>query len=103
PAFREAPQPLLRLQSPLVLALDLSASARAADLKPDRLSRARLKLADLIRRRSDGQTALIAFAGEAFTVAPLTDDAATLDGLLTALDPSILPAPGHRPERAIRM
>ena len=103
PAWRELPQPLLKLQAPLIVALDLSASVRAADLKPDRLSRARLKLAELIRRRSDGQTALVAFAGEAFTVAPLTDDATTLDGLLSALDPSILPVPGQRPERAIRM
>ncbi|MFN7784526.1 MAG: VWA domain-containing protein [Lysobacterales bacterium] len=103
PAWRELPQPLLKRQAPLIVLLDLSASVRAADLKPDRLSRARLKLAELIRRRSDGQTALVAFAGEAFTVAPLTDDATTLDGLLSALDPSILPVPGQRPERAIRM
>ncbi len=103
PAWRELPQPLLKRQAPLIVALDLSASVRAADLKPDRLSRARLKLAELIRRRSDGQTALVAFAGEAFTVAPLTDDATTLDGLLSALDPSILPVPGQRPERALRM
>lgn len=103
PAWRALPQPLLKLQAPLIVALDLSPSVRAADLKPDRLSRARLKLAELVRRRSDGQTALIAFSGEAFTVAPLTDDATTLDGLLVALDPSILPVPGQRPERAIRM
>ncbi len=103
PAWRELPQPLVKRQAPLIVALDLSANVRAADLKPDRLSRARLKLAELVRRRADGQTALIAFAGEAFTVAPLTDDATTLDGLLGALDPSILPVPGQRPERAIRM
>ncbi|WP_395791126.1 VWA domain-containing protein [Aquimonas sp.] len=103
PAFRSEPMPLLKLQAPLIVALDLSPSVRAADLRPDRLSRARFKLADLIRRRSDGQTALLAFAGEAFTVAPLTDDASTLDSLLAALDPSIMPVPGHRPERALRM
>jgi Ca-activated chloride channel family protein len=103
PAFRSEPMPLLKLQAPLIVALDLSPSVRAADLRPDRLSRARFKLADLIRRRSDGQTALLAFAGESFTVAPLTDDASTLDSLLAALDPSIMPVPGHRPERALRM
>jgi Ca-activated chloride channel family protein len=103
PAFRSEPMPLLKLQAPLIVVLDLSPSVRAADLKPDRLSRARFKLADLIRRRTDGQTALLVFAGEAFTVAPLTDDASTLDSLLAALDPSIMPVPGHRPERALRM
>lgn len=101
PAWRSEPAPLLRREAPLVLALDLSASVRAADLRPDRLSRARFKLADLIRQRSDGQTALLVYAGDAFVVAPLTDDAATLDGLLAALDPSLMPVPGQRPERAI--
>ncbi|MCG6117641.1 MAG: VWA domain-containing protein [Aquimonas sp.] len=101
PAWRSEPAPLLRREAPLVLALDLSASVRAADLRPDRLSRARFKLADLVRERSDGQTALLVYAGDAFVVAPLTDDAATLDGLLTALDPSLMPVPGQRPERAI--
>lgn len=103
PAFRSESMPLLKLQAPLIVALDLSPNVRAADLKPDRLSRARFKLADLIRRRTDGQTALLVFAGEAFTVAPLTDDASTLDSLLAALDPSIMPVPGHRSERALRM
>lgn len=102
PAFRQEPAPTLRLQAPLVLALDLSPAMRAADLKPDRLTRARLKLAELVRRREDGQTALIAFSSEAFTVAPLTEDAATLDGLLAALDPSVLPIAGQRPARALQ-
>jgi Ca-activated chloride channel homolog len=101
PAFRQEPAPILRLQAPLVLALDLSPAMRAADLKPDRLTRARLKLAELVRRREDGQTALIAFSSEAFTVAPLTEDAATLDGLLAALDPSVLPVGGQRPAAAL--
>jgi Ca-activated chloride channel family protein len=102
PAFRQEPAPILRVQAPLVLALDLSPAMRAADLKPDRLTRARLKLAELVRRREDGQTALVAFSSEAFTVAPLTEDAATLDGLLAALDPSVLPVAGQRPARALQ-
>lgn len=101
PAYRQLPQPLQRNQAALVIALDLSAGMLAGDLAPDRLTRARFAIADLLRLRRDGQTALIAYAGDAFTVAPLTDDAATLENLLGALAPDVMPEPGQRLDRAI--
>ncbi|WP_187265985.1 VWA domain-containing protein [Alkalisalibacterium limincola] len=62
----------------LVVALDLSSSSRAADLAPDRATRARLKLARLLEMRQGGQLGLLAFAGSAHVVSPLTHDARTL-------------------------
>ena len=103
PSLGREAQPLSQNSDALIIALDLSQVMRAGDLKPDRLSRARFKLTALLRQRKAGQTALIAYAGEAFTVAPLTDDLSTLDNLLQALDPSVMPISGQRPERAIRM
>ena len=103
PSLGREAQPLNQNSDALIVALDLSEVMRAGDLKPDRLSRARYKLTALLRQRKAGQTALIAYAGEAFTVAPLTDDLSTLDNLLQALDPSVMPIAGQRPERAIRM
>lgn len=103
PAFRMAPQAVVRLQSPLVIAVDLSDHMRAADLKPDRMARVRFKLADLLARRREGQTALIGYAGDAFTVAPLTDDAGSLADLATALSPDIMPLQGQRADRAIEL
>ncbi|MBK9495365.1 MAG: hypothetical protein BWZ07_01895 [Alphaproteobacteria bacterium ADurb.BinA280] len=103
PSLGREPQPLSQTRDALIIALDLSDVMRAADLKPDRLSRARFKLTALLRQRKAGQTALIAYAGEAFTVAPLTDDLSTLDNLVQSLDPSVMPVSGQRPERAIRM
>ena len=103
PAFRLAPQAEIGREAGLVLALDLSTGMLAPDMPPDRLRRARFEIADLLRMRSDGQTALIAYAGEAFTVAPLTDDATTLESLLGALSPEIMPVSGQRPERALRL
>ncbi len=102
PAFRLALQPEMRREAALVLALDLSAGMLAADVQPDRLGRARFELTDLLRQRSDGQTALVAFAGDAYTVAPLTDDAATLQSMLGALAPEVMPVGGQRPERALQ-
>lgn len=103
PAFRMAPQAVVRLQSPLVIAVDLSDHMRATDLKPDRMARVRFKLADLLARRKEGQTALIGYAGDAFTVAPLTDDAGALADLAAALSPDVMPLQGQRADRAIEL
>lgn len=101
PTWRELPQPVFRNQSPLVVAVDLSASMNVADITPSRLSRARLKILDLLQRRQDGQTALVAYAGDAFTVTPLTDDTDTIAALLPSLKTSIMPVQGSRTERAV--
>lgn len=101
PSWQQRPVERLRLEAPLVLAVELSSAMRAADLPPGRLMRVRLKLAQLLSLREDGQLALVAYAGDAFTVTPLTEDAATVRVLLDALDPSIMPVDGQRAERAI--
>lgn len=101
PAFRLAPQAVVRMQSPLIIAVDLSERMLSTDLKPSRIARIRFKLADLIARRGEGQTALIGYAGDAFTVAPLTDDAASLADLAASLAPDVMPLQGQRPDRAI--
>jgi Ca-activated chloride channel homolog len=103
PAWERQAQPLFRQQSALVIMYDLSRSMLAADLKPNRLVRARLKLEDLLRQRKEGQTALIAFAADAFTVTPLTSDRHTIEALLKSLTPELMPAQGSDPARAIRL
>lgn len=101
PVWRELPQPVFRGRSALVVALDVSASMEAGDLEPSRLVRARHKILDLLDRRRDGQTALVAYSGDAFAVTPLTEDTRTIAALLSSLDPGIMPAPGSRTDRAI--
>lgn len=101
PSWRQDAQPLWQPQAPLVIALDLSSSMLATDLAPSRLARARYKLADLLEQRRGGQSALVAYAGDAFVVAPLTDDAANVRAFLDALEPGIMPVDGQRADRAI--
>lgn len=101
PSWRQGEQPLWEQRAPLVIALDLSSATQAADLPPSRLLQARGKLAALLRQRQGGQVALIAFAGDAFTVAPLTEDAGNVALFLDALAPEIMPTDGQRMDRAI--
>jgi Ca-activated chloride channel family protein len=69
-------------------------SMDAADIKPSRLTRARYKIADILKQRKDGQTALLVYAGDAFTVTPLTDDTDTIASQLEALNTNIMPSQG---------
>ena len=86
--------PVFRPQSALVILLDLSRSMDCPDLSPSRLARARFKVADILKQRKEGQTALVAFAGDAFTVTPLTTDTKTIDSLLSSLKTEIMPTQG---------
>jgi Ca-activated chloride channel homolog len=101
PSWRQEEQPLWRSSAPLVLALDLSSRTGAADLPPSRLLQARAKLAHLLRDRTGGQAALVVYAGEAFTVTPLTDDPANVALFLDDLSPEVMPIDGQRADRAI--
>ncbi|MEL7449866.1 MAG: VWA domain-containing protein [Pseudomonadota bacterium] len=101
PAWERLPQPVFHGQSPLVLAMDLSRSMDAADVPPSRVARARLKVLDILNQRKDGQTALVAFAGDAFVVSPLTDDAATIASMVPSLETTIMPAQGSNVTAAL--
>jgi Ca-activated chloride channel family protein len=101
PTFERRPTPAFRAEAARVIVLDLSRSMLADDLTPSRLLRARYKVADILARSADGQAALIAFAGEPFAVAPLSDDTKTIAALLDALSPDIMPVEGSRVDLAI--
>jgi Ca-activated chloride channel homolog len=103
PSWRQIEVPTIRNESAMVILLDLSQSMLAQDLTPNRLTRAKYKLIDLLRTRTDGQTALVVYAGDAHTVTPLTDDAATIEVLLPALHPAIMPIAGSNAEAAVAL
>ena len=94
PTWERLPTPVFRNASALVIVLDLSRSMDAEDIKPSRLVRARYKIADILKRRKDGQTALLVYAGDAFTVTPLTEDTDTINNQLSALTTGIMPVQG---------
>ncbi|HZX78622.1 VWA domain-containing protein [Lysobacter sp.] len=101
PSWRQSAQPLWQSRTPLVIALDLSGASLAGDLPPTRLAQARAKIATLLRERQGGQVGLVVFAQDAFTVAPLTEDAGNVALFLDALSPDVMPVDGQRADRAI--
>ena len=101
PSWRQREQPLWQTRAPLVVALDLSSAILANDLPPSRLLQARAKIAELLKERAGGQVGLVAYADEAYTVAPLTDDAANVELFLDALAPDVMPVDGSHAADAI--
>jgi len=103
PTWEKLPQSVYQKETALVIALDLSRSMDAADLKPSRLTRARHKIADILNLRQEGQTALVVYAADAFTVTPLTSDVDTILALLPDLETGLMPAQGTRADRAFKL
>lgn len=101
PSFRTAPSPLQQQDDSLVIVLDLSLSMLATDVEPDRLTRAKRKIRDLLATREGAYTGLVVYAADGHVVTPLTDDRHTVEGLLSALDPVIMPAPGNRADLGV--
>ncbi len=102
PSWQRLPSPVFETDLARVLVVDLSRSMDAADLSPSRLARARYAAIDLLAGLQDGRFGLVAFAGSAFTVAPLTRDTQTVRHLLDALSSDLMPVPGGRIGPALR-
>ncbi|MDV7144965.1 VWA domain-containing protein [Tropicimonas sp. TH_r6] len=103
PSWSRVPNPLLSQTAPLVVALEVSESMSAPDLAPNRLDRAKFKILDLIEARAGARTALIAYAGSAHGVTPLTEDPNILRAMLDALVPEIMPRPGDNATAALAL
>ncbi len=78
----------------IALLIDISDSMLQKDLKPDRLTAARKVARDFIRGRLQDRIGLIIFAGEAFSLCPLTTDYDLLYGFLDELNPGMIPTAG---------
>ena len=103
PVLEKRSVPVLKKNLAKVLVLDVSHSMLAEDLRPNRIERAKFKLRDLLNRIDEGETALIAYAGDAHVISPLTSDTHTITTLLPGLEPDIMPHRGSRPDRAMEL
>ncbi|QSX39582.1 vWA domain-containing protein [Shewanella cyperi] len=102
PAVQKQALPVFATDAGRVLLMDMSLSMYATDLAPNRLTQAKFRATDLIRSLSEGETGLVAYAGDAFTIAPLTRDSNTLLNLLPTLSPDIMPVRGSSLSQGVR-
>jgi Ca-activated chloride channel family protein len=94
PAWERDAAPAWKAPGAWVIVLDLSPSMAASDLAPNRVTRARYAIDDLLAAARDARVGLVVFGDEAYSVTPLTDDVATVRAMLPPLAPDILPSRG---------
>src|SRR6266478_970190 len=85
----------------LLFAVDTSKSMLAQDVKPDRLTRAKLAVTDLVAKLNGDGVGLIAFAGSSFLQCPVTLDYDAFHESLDALDVNVIPKGGTNIAAAI--
>lgn len=103
PTWSRIPNPLLAQTAPLVILLKADRSMEARDVAPSRMERARHKILDLLETRSGARTGLVAYAGTAHRVTPLTEDPAVIAPFVAGLGPDVMPRPGDDPARALAL
>ena len=86
----------------IVIAMDVSLSMLAEDIKPNRLEKAKQEINGLISRMKGDRVGLVAFAGVSFIQCPLTLDYSAAKMFLDIIDINLIPQPGTAIGDAIR-
>ena len=86
----------------IVFAVDTSRSMLTPDVKPNRLARAKLAIDDFTARLDGDGVGIVAFAGSAFLVCPITLDYSAFHESLGAIDTHTIPRGGTNIASAIR-
>ena len=103
PTWRRELPPFVEDKAPLMIALAVGSSMGQTDVAPSRLERGKQKIRDLLTARAGARTGLIAYAGTAHLVMPLTDDRAVIEPFLAALAPGLMPTGGNNAIGAVTL
>lgn len=87
----------------MIIALDVSNSMLAQDVKPNRLERAKQEISKLVDKFSNDRIGLIVFAGDAYVQIPITNDYASAKLFLSSLNPGMIPKQSTAIGRAIEL
>jgi Ca-activated chloride channel family protein len=87
----------------VIVALDISNSMMAEDIKPNRLEVAKRTISKLIDKMQNDRIGLIVFAGDAFVQLPLTTDYSAAKLFLSVIEPDLIPVQGTAIGKAIEL
>ncbi|KZN48486.1 VWA domain-containing protein [Pseudoalteromonas luteoviolacea] len=94
PSIEKQSVPVFSAKQARVIVMDMSYSMYSTDIAPNRLTQARFKTLDMLQQFREGDTALVAYAQDAFIISPLTSDINTLENLVPSISPEIMPGKG---------
>ncbi len=102
PQWGETRQTMAQKGVQVMVVLDTSKSMLVEDIKPDRLTRAKMDISELMNRLNGDEIGLTVFSGASFTLFPLTSDYNTARSFLDIAQPGIVSLPGTSIGDAIR-
>ena len=94
PQFGSKLETVKRQGVEVMIALDISNSMLAQDVKPSRLAKAKRLVAQLVDKMENDKIGMIVFAGDAFTQLPITSDYISAKMFLESIDPSLISKQG---------
>ena len=103
PSWQLQDSPFSEDQAAMFIVVKVTPEMLSMDIQPSRLQRSVLKIHDLLDLKKDVRTGLIAYAGSAHLVMPLTSDAGIINSFAEALEPGIMPLPGDEVAEAIAL
>jgi len=103
PSWQMQASPFSEDQAAMFIVVKVTPEMLAQDIQPSRLQRSVIKIHDLLALKNDVRTGLIAYAGSAHLVMPLTSDTGVIDSFAAALEPAIMPQQGDETAEAIAL
>lgn len=103
PTWQKEPTPLTEDLAALFIVLKVTPEMLSQDIQPSRLQRAAQKIGELLALRSGTRTGLIAYAGSAHLVMPLTSDPEVIRYFSAELTPEVMPEAGDDPAQAVAL
>jgi Ca-activated chloride channel homolog len=103
PAWHRETSPFAEEKAALVIALKVTPSMQTNDVQPSRLQRSVHKIHDVLALRTGARTALVAYAGSAHVVMPLTRDAKVIETFAAELAPDVMPKEGQDAAAAFKL
>jgi len=103
PSWEKEPTPFTEDLAALFIVLKVTPGMLAEDIQPNRLQRSVQKISDLLALRPGTKTGLVAYAGSAHLVMPLTSDPEIIAFFVSELVPGVMPVPGDDPVQAVAL
>jgi Ca-activated chloride channel family protein len=103
PSWRQEPSPFAEDKAALVIVVKVTPSMLDSDVAPNRLKRAAQKVSDLLELRGGARNSLVAYAGTAHLVMPLTSDASVIRTFSAELAPDLMPEKGDDASAALAL
>ncbi|MEA2091181.1 MAG: VWA domain-containing protein [Campylobacterota bacterium] len=103
PVIEQEPVKSEQLLSDVVIAVDLSYSMQANDIKPTRLQKAKEILKELIKSEKNSRYAILGFTTNAIVLSPMTEDSELLEHLFNSLDEKLIITKGSSVMPALKL